>query len=587
MQTEVEKCHTGYTTSVMAVYKSSVLIPDDVRGALEGYSPLVSQLLFARGITTKELAQVFIAPNFDTDRHNPFLMTDMEKAVSRVLKAFQNNERIAIWSDYDCDGIPGGVLLHDFFKLIGVTNFINYIPHRHNEGFGLNAEGIDTLTADNVTLVITIDCGITNVQEVNHARALGCDVIITDHHEPDETLPDAFAILDPKRDTAYPFRDLCGSGVMWKLIEGLMERIKTEKLVQFSHGKGQEKWLLDMVGIATLADMVPLVGENRTLAYYGLSVMRKSRRAGFRELIRVLRLTQQFLTEDDIGFSIAPRINAASRMGSPQEAFALFTADADSSVKLAERLEHINSERKGYVGAITKEAKARLKEKEIVPDVIVMGNPEWRPSLLGLVANSLAQEFKRPVFLWGRDGRNVLKGSCRSDGIVSVVSLMREASETLSEFGGHHMSGGFAITDEHIHQLPEALNRAYAKIKTHKDDSVSVILVDADLSLSEVSDRTFRDISALSPFGVGNQKPLFRFLNVSVVRVEQFGKTKEHLKLRIRDERTSVEAIAFFSTVDTFTRMPKAGEQCDLIGHIESSYFRSRRELRLRIVDIV
>lgn len=571
----------------MALYKTSERIPDELKTLFNEYSPLVAQLLYSRGIATKELAQSFIAPNFETDRHDPYLMTDMDKAVTRLIAAFLNKERIAIWSDYDCDGIPGGVLLHDFFKLIGVTNFINYIPHRHNEGFGLNFEGIDTLCADDVTLILSIDCGITNVKEVAHANKLGADVIVTDHHEPGDVLPDAFAILDPKRDSSYPFPDLCGSGVVWKLIEGLIERIKLEKLEQFSHSAGQEKWLLDMVGIATLADMVPLVGENRTFAYYGLSVLRKSKRAGLKELVRVLRLEQKFLTEDDIGFSIAPRINAASRVSSPHEAFNLFISDSESSVALAKRLEHINSERKGYVGAISKEAKGKLKDKGVVPDVIVLGNPEWRPSLLGPVANSLAEEYNRPVFLWGRDGRNILKGSCRSEGSISVLSLMKAAEKNFLEFGGHQMSGGFSVSDENIHTLPESLNTAYVQSKLNGNGERQNVFVDADLSLSEVNDRTLKDISLLSPFGIGNPKPLFRFLNVTVRNAEQFGKTKEHLKLRLGDERTLVEAIAFFSTTESFTSMPKVGEPCDLIGHIESSYFRNRRELRLRIIDIV
>lgn len=563
----------------MASSRLSPAIPDDVRHALQEFSPLVAQLLYARGITTADAARDFIAPNFDTGRHDPFLMTDMDKSVARILEAIRANEHIAIWSDYDCDGIPGGVVLHDFFVRIGFTNFENYIPHRHNEGFGLNREGIDLLASRGTTLLISIDCGITNVEEVTHALSRGIDVIITDHHEPGLTLPPAYAILDPKRDTAYPFRELCGSGVIWKLVEGLIAR------GSFALPAGTEKWLLDMVGLATLSDMVPLVGENRVLAHFGLTVLRKTPRAGLRELLRKVGAQQHTLTEDDIGFSIAPRINAASRMGDPRDAFLLFTSSTENASFHADKLEHTNNERKGHVGVIVKEINKRLKEREHVPPVIVLGNPEWRPSLLGLVANSIVSEYRRPVFLWGRDGRDVLKGSCRTDGSASVVTLMHEVKDALLEYGGHHASGGFAIRETHVHTLGSALNEAYERVRG-SGGITGELTIDADLSLSEVSTKTLRDMSMLSPFGVGNPKPLFRFGAVTVGRVEQFGKTKEHLKVVMHDERNSVEAMSFFARHDSFTKVLHPGETVDIIGHIESSSFRGRTSLRVRIVDV-
>jgi single-stranded-DNA-specific exonuclease len=484
-----------------------------------------------------------------------------------------------IWSDYDCDGIPGAVLWHDFFTAIGFTNFENYIPHRHNEGFGLNSEGIDAVHARGATLLITLDCGISNLHEVSHAKTCGIDVIITDHHEPSATLPEAYAILDPKRDGAYPFRELCGSGVAWKFIEGLLAR------GSFTLSEGYEKWWLDMVGLATMADMVSLTGENRVLAHFGMQVLRKTRRKGLQEIYRTQRIDPRYLSDDDIGFTIAPRVNAASRMGKPHDAFRVFTTTDDEAARDgAAHLEHINNERKGVVASLVKEVKKRLLEREI-GKVIVIGDPSWRPSLAGLVANTLAEEFKRPAFVWGRDGRGIIKGSCRSGGTMSVVKLMERARDVFIECGGHHASGGFAVHDAHIHALPARLAAACDTDDVTLCDTQEVT-IDADLSVDAVTDVLNRTLAQLSPFGVGNTKPLFRFAGVTPERVTTFGKTANHTKMSFRGTRASIDGVAFFRTPESFA--PDLGmKPVDIVGHVERSYFMGRPELRIRIVDIV
>jgi single-stranded-DNA-specific exonuclease len=562
----------------MTTYRLAEPMTKDAEAALSHLDPLVAQLLFARGVCTKEAADVFLSPQFE-HRHDPFLMTDMEKAVARVLAAMKNDEHIVIWSDYDCDGIPGAVLWHDFFTAVCFTNFENYIPHRHNEGFGLNTEGIDAVASRGATLLITLDCGISNVEEVAHTNALGIDVIITDHHEPGATLPQAYAILDPKRDEAYPFRELCGTGVAWKLIEGLLAR------GGFALTPGREKWWLDMVGLATMADMVSLTGENRILAHFGLQVLRKTKRKGLQEIYRTQRINPLYLADDDIGFTIAPRVNAASRMGKPHDAFHVFTTVDDGEAREgAAHLERINNERKGVVAALVKDVKKRLAEREM-GNVIVIGDPSWRPSLAGLAANTLAEEFKRPAFVWGRDGRGVLKGSCRSGGAASVVLLMERAKDAFIEFGGHHASGGFAVHDAQIHSLPSLLEAAYDPEESTLRNSKEII-IDADLSIERVTDAFNRTLAQLSPFGVGNTKPLFRFTGLTPERVTTFGKTGNHTKLSFRGTRMSIDGIAFFRTPESFT--PKLGrEPVDVIGHVERSYFMGRPELRIRIVDIV
>lgn len=387
----------------MALYKFS---PKDESfpEITELASPLVNRLLKLRGITEESVAKEFLTPDYDNHLHRPELLNDMESACLRLESAMERGERIAIFSDYDCDGIPGAVILHDFFKAIGYSNFQNYIPHRHYEGFGLSNDAIDKLKNDNVGVVITIDCGTSSVTEVAYAKKQGIDIIITDHHEPGAVLPEAVAVVNPKLGD-YPFKDLCGAAVVFKLIKAMLNRN------DYGITPGYEKWWLDMVGLATIADMVPLVGENRVLAHFGLKVLRKSRRPGLQQLLRKTKVNQSYLTEDDIGFTIGPRINAASRMDNPEDAFFML-AETDLA-KAGERVEHLeklNIERKTKVALITKDIHKRIKDLEEIPSVLVMGNPKWRPSLVGLVAGKLAEEHGRPTFIWELMETEFIKG---------------------------------------------------------------------------------------------------------------------------------------------------------------------------------
>ncbi|MEK7208212.1 MAG: single-stranded-DNA-specific exonuclease RecJ [Patescibacteria group bacterium] len=595
----------------MQKYKLAPAPDSEIEKRLLSYSPLLRQLLSGRGITSAEEAERFLNPHYENHSHDPFLMKDMEKATARILRAVQNDERIAIWSDYDADGIPGAVVLHDFFKKLGYDNFENYIPDRHGEGFGLNSEAIQQLSNAGAKLLITVDCGITDVEEVALANELGVDIIITDHHLlSSQGLPLACAILNPKQpDCSYPEKMLCGSGVVFKLIQALARTTfcKSKNL------NGQEKWLLDMVGLATLSDMVPLTGENRVFAYYGLKVLRKSPRRGLNELFSVLRLNRAELNEDDIGFSITPRINAASRMGAPMDAFRLFvTEDEAEAATLARRLDKINTERKGKVASLVKEVRRHVEEKG-PRKVVVAGNPNWRPALLGLVANSLAEDMRCPVFLWGRDlsaatlaaqaGESPeLKGSCRSDGSVDLSLLMQEAHSVFSDFGGHKEAGGFSTTLEKVYLLESELERAYEKVRTISQTTIPQYLVDAKLSLDEVSWDLWRDVAKLAPFGVGNPKPLFLFEQVPILKVEPFGRERQHLKLVFEKQNGErISAIKFYSKPEDFglENAPRSdlgsGERSDLgtpfrinlLAHLERSTFRDFPELRLRIVAVV
>lgn len=561
---------------------TNYLFPDSNTPTLDitdKVSPLMNQLLARRGITDTETANAFLEPNYETQLHAPELLHDMEAACERIETAIAAGEQIAIFSDYDCDGIPGAVVLHDFFKAVGYEKFQNYIPHRHYEGFGLSDKAIDKLKADGVTLVITIDCGTTNVAEVAYAKKQGIDVIITDHHEPGEILPSAIAVVNPKLGN-YPFADLCGTAVVFKLAQALLARGDYEISV------GREKWWLDMVGIATIADMVPLLGENRVLAHYGLQVLRKSRRPGLQQLLKKAKADQRYLTEDDIGFTIGPRINAASRMDTPEDAF--FMLSETDVVKAGERVEHLeklNTDRKTQVALMTRDLHKRLKVLEEIPSVLVMGHSDWRPSLVGLAASKLAEEHNRPVFLWGTDGNGVYKGSCRSGGGVSVVKLMQAVSEVFLEHGGHHVAGGFSVKDEYIFNFGEKLVSAMDELG-EAATVVEEVLIDAEIKLEEVNQLLIKQLAKLSPFGTGNQKPIFVFKNVIPQSVELFGKTKEHSKLIFKTETGTVEAIAFFQTPEQFTKTPNTEIPFTMIGHVEQSFFMGRQQLRIRILDV-
>lgn len=569
----------------MKTYELRRILTDEEKNKLGIYPDLLKHLLFHRGIYNRESAEDFLNPNYDTHTHHPFLLKGAEKASERIIEAIEKNQKVVIYSDYDTDGIPAGVALHDLFKKIGFKNFTNYIPHRHDEGFGLNEDAIKQFIEEKVELLITIDCGIADVLHVKLAEKNGIDVIITDHHLPGESLPPAFVIVNPKQsDCLYPEKMLCGAGVIYKVIQAVLLKNR------FGIKEGWEKWLLDMVGIATLSDMVPLVGENRIFAYYGLAVLRKSPRKGLVRLLNKLNVNQKYLTEEDIGFTIGPRINAASRMGVPMDAFLLLSTDDEMEAeRLANHLDHINNERKGIVASLVKEVKKRVHERygDSPEKVIVIGNPDWKPALLGLAANTCADEYSTPVFLWGRDGEGIIKGSCRAAGSVNLVSLMQAIPEgVFLQFGGHAESGGFAISNKEIHFLEEKLNQAFEKLKLEKSQSLEVI--DSELSVDDINNDTCRQIEKAGPFGTGNEKPKFIFKNVILHDVRQFGKEKNHLEIVLKNKRgNSVSAIGFFMSPSDFQMEVKKGLVVDLIATVERSMFRNREEIRLRIINIL
>jgi len=553
---------------------------------MEKYGELLRGLLEKRGIIEEAQAEIFLNPDYERDLHDPFLMRDMEKACVRIFEAIEAKEKIVIYADYDCDGIPGAVILHDLFKLVGYKNYEVYIPQRNSEGYGLNLEAIKTFVEKGVKLIITIDLGITAVEEVAQAEVDGIDVIITDHHLPHEVLPRAFAILNPKVDD-YPEKMLCGAGVMFKLVQGFIKKYGE----YFNLKTGVEKWMLDMAGLATLSDMVPLTGENRAIAYYGVKVLKKSPRPGLQKLLAHMNIDQRYLTEDDIGFMLTPRLNAASRMDDPMRAYELLcTQDEAEAGTLAAHLSTINDERKTIVTGIMREINKNFEKRSVeeLKSVVVVGNPKWRVGVLGLVAGKICDEYQRPVFVWGKDENDSIKGSCRSDGSVSVVELMTATRESFVEFGGHELAGGFTVEATKIHFLEEALASSFSKVKREKVKNETNHDVKSDLSI--VNMKNWREIERLSPFGCNNSKPVFLFENLNIEKIKKFGKngSGEHLEISFSGtDNKKVKAVAFFASDNSFKTFLLEGGQANLLATFDLSRFRGREELRLRVVDII
>ncbi len=585
------------------------------RESLNLFSDLTAKLLFRRGVRDNAAAQAFMNVDYDTQTHNPFLLKDMEKVATRILKAITTSEKICVYSDYDADGVPGAVVLSDFFKKIGFANFSVYIPHRNLEGFGLNDAAVKQIAGEGRTLIITIDCGIADVSQVALANSRGIEVIVTDHHECGAILPPAFAIINPKQSgCAYPEKMLCGSGVIFKVIQALIIRGREQGVPGFTMPVGWEKWLLDMVGLATMSDMVPLTGENRVFAKFGLTVLRKSPRKGLIKLLKDAGVDQKNLSEEDVVFTITPRINAASRMGSPETAFRMLSTDDEAEAgETVRHLHKINDERKGAVAAMVRDIKKFVDEnlvdhgvasdtptapvKKMRVPVIVRGHTDWSPSLLGLAASSIVETYGCPVFLWGRGEGDELKGSCRSDGSASVVEMMTALpTGVLETFGGHMMAGGFVASMTEIDRLEETLTEAYKKCLAGAVNNFEK-RVDAALGIDDIEWKLHDELEKLSPFGAGNEKPSFLIRNARIADILKFGKEKSHIKLVFQKSAPAgganyrraqeVSAIQFFAGDNKKYANLKAGDSINFVAHVEKSTFGGRRELRLRVVDVL
>jgi single-stranded-DNA-specific exonuclease len=566
--------------------------------------------------------QDFLFPSYEEHIGDPFGIHGMVQAVDRITNAIRSGEKIAVYSDYDCDGVPGGVLLREFFDTIGYPVEM-YIPHRHNEGYGIHTHAVDALKKKGVTLIITVDLAITNIEEIAYAKSVGVDFIVSDHHLPltqnveeqmlnksdkgkdfnlklktqnsklktVQVVPDAVAVINSKQDVCTYHDDmLCGCAVAWKIACGVLSRLRTDISLGAVHETtknlptGFEKWMLDLVGISTISDMVPLVKENRALAHYGLRVLQKTKRPGLLHIFNEQRMKKEFLTEEDIAFTIAPRVNAASRMGDPIQAhMMLYEKDRDAAEGYARDLELLNTQRKSEVKDIV--SGIVFSHDVYKNDVVVVGDMSWGPGILGLIAQKIIDETGKPVFVWGQgDDKTSVKGSCRSRGDVHVVDLMAHVGhDVFSHWGGHEQAGGFSVLVENIDKLSDALNASIGKIEK-KDIASQTVVADVELSMDDINEVTYKAVAPLAPFGVGNPKPVFSFSNVTPLSTKRFGKKNEHLEIVYPTSGGGkVKAIQFFVSDAT---EEKARSPHTLLANLEKSYFGFKVELRLRIVEV-
>lgn len=532
----------------------------------------LQKILLDRLSLSEEDQKSFLNPEYKLGNFWDF--EDMEKAVERIYKAVKGGEQIGVYSDYDCDGIPGAVILVDFFKALNIFDRVHvYIPDRHDEGYGLSKLGMDTLEEKKVSLIITVDLGITAISEVADARSRNIDVIVTDHHAPLSEYPSALAVVHPKKGN-YINQDPCGATMAFYLVCAFLEKHREE----FGIKEGWEKWLLDMVGFATLSDMVPLVGENRALVTYGMMVMKKTRRVGLRTLFAEQKMDPETLTETDLTFTVAPRLNAASRMNTPMLAFELLsTDDRTRAFNLVKELEKINNERKVLVARIVKEAHKKLDAREL-PAIVVLGDLSWRPAVLGLVANKLQETYNRSFFVWGESGDGLIKGSCRMLDEHHAAYIFQALPEgAVLHAGGHQAAGGFAVVKEKIHFLEQELNNAIDKVTSTPQETKQVESLVMPLAI--VSVRHLQKVRALAPFGVGNPQPIFSFKNVTVTNTKMFGKNKEHLECEIQDGAGKAIAFNFFTDEEMKEKFV-IGSQVSFNGSLEAGW---RGGVRIRI----
>jgi len=513
-----------------------------------------------RGIVTQETQEKFLNPNFEDDLHDPFDFVDMDKAVERIKKAIDSKEKILIYTDYDCDGIPAGTILHDLFKkIIDSKNkknkeesvegsfdiiFENYIPHRHKEGYGLHLEAIERYTSNGFTLMITADLGITNIREVAFAEENGMNVILTDHHLPlyvknskDELIedtPKSFALINCQlKREKYVNKGICGAATAWKLVNAFLVKHGEFYGVQ----KGWEKWLLDMVALATVADMMPLTGENRTLVHYGLYVLKKSPRVGLQKLLSLAKENQKDITEKTLSFTVAPRVNAASRLDHPLKAFYMLSGANKTiaeTVECAVELESINKLRKDTVNDISKYLNGNLEEYD-KDNIVFIGSDDWPIGVAGLIATKIVEMTGKTSFVWGLDDQGVVRGSSRSgkDG-VSVMDLTASIKDKLIHFGGHEMAGGFAFLDGKQDEIRIVLNKNYNELflsnvtQETQIEKKKEIVFDFEYSGESLSS-LYKEQEKLSPFGIANLAPIFKMTGDFSLR--EFGENKKHIEL--------------------------------------------------------
>lgn len=535
----------------------------------------IATLLVQRGIETYEQAKTFFRPTLE-DLHNPYLMKDMDKAVSRIEKAVANNENILVFGDYDVDGTTAVSLVSSYLRSY-YPNVATYIPDRYNEGYGISYIGIDYAEDNDVSLIIALDCGIKSIDHVNYAKAKNIDFIICDHHRPGDSLPDAMAVLDPKRaDCSYPYDELCGCGVGFKLIQALAENRKQtiEDLLPY----------LDLVATAIAADIVPITGENRVLAKFGLEVINTNPRPGIKALIQNVK--KKVLTITDVVFIIAPRINAAGRVKHGNEAVALLTEyNLEQAEQFASEIEGYNSDRKDLDKQITKEALLQIEdnnETERFSTVVYQEN--WHKGVIGIVASRLVENYYRPTIVFTKSG-DKLAASARSVKDFDVYNALEACSEHLVQFGGHMYAAGMTLKEENYQNFKNAFEEE-VKNTIHPDLLIPEISVDLELDFSDINEKFMRILKQFEPFGPENMTPVFMSKNVvDSGYAKTLGNDAEHLKVFVKQNHSpNFNAIGF--GLGKKIDIVKNKNPFDAVYVVEENEWNGNVSLQLQLRDI-
>ncbi len=545
-----------------------------------GIDQALANLLVQREICTFDEAKAFFRPDL-SNLHDPFLMKDMDKAVDRICTALENNEQILIYGDYDVDGTTSVALVYSFLKKYS-ANLAYYVPNRYDEGYGISFKGIDYAIKNQFSLIIALDCGIKSVEKVAYAKDHKIDFIICDHHYSDDTIPEAFAVLDPKRpDCNYPYKELSGCGVGFKLIQAFCQK----KNIPFSELESY----LDLVAVSIASDIVPINGENRILAYFGLKRLSESPHNGLKSIIKIAGIENKEITVDDIVFKIGPRINAAGRIESGNKAVELLVAEEEShAISMSDKINAFNNTRKSIDNTITSEAlKAIASNPEMEKRYsTVLYNSKWHKGVIGIVASRLIETYYRPTVIL-TESNGMATGSARSVDGFDLYQAIDACSDLLENFGGHMFAAGVTLKIENIPAFKERFEQFVAK-SIKKDQLVPNILIDAQLELSDITPKFYRILKQFQPFGPENMSPVFLTKNVVDNGCGRIvGNTSEHLKLELIQEKDPfrVYPAIGFQLAQHFNYISK-GNPFDICYSIEENEFRGNTTLQIRLKDI-
>lgn len=552
-------------------------ISEEFKNQFPEINPIILQLLYNRGLTTQEKIDEFLMPDYSQDLHDPFLFSDMIKAVERINQAVQNKEKVLIYGDYDADGITASAILKLTLEKLGIKSIDIYLPDREKEGYGMKKSVIEKFAKAGIRLVITCDVGITANKEIELANQLGMDVIVTDHHLPSAELPPAYAIINPYCEEKYPFKYLAGVGVAFKVVQALLQTLSKTAKPKFNL-EAFEKWLLDLVTIGTVADNMPILGENRTLVKYGLIVLNKTRRIGLRTLIKEAKLDLGSLETWNIYFQIAPRLNAAGRMDHASAALnLLLTTSQSTAQKIACDLNRINSQRQKLVDEIFLKLKSDfgLEPKE---KILVAYGEKWPVGILGLIAGKLLDEYNRPSLALTIRDDDVI-GSGRSIEELDLVEIFGQISHFFSRFGGHRKAAGFAMADQG--KIPDFISeiQKIAEEKLKDFDFTKKIFIEAEINLSDVNWDLEETIEKLMPFGEANRSPLFLIKNLKIESLEWVGRNNQHLKMVANGRKF----IAFCANGKCDNL--RLSDEIDLVVEIGVNEWNGTKELQMKVID--